>query len=95
MREQSVPVVRLEVDYMKHAIIHAFTEYSARIDQDVQAAVERFCEPKNISAIVGRAVEDTLKTAINEEIDRFYRYGAGRDFLRAQVEKKLASGGTY
>ena len=90
MNEHSIPVVRLEVGYMKHAILHAFSQHSAQMDADVKRAVEHFCRPENVSAIVAKAVNDTLKRAIEEEIDRFYRYGAGQSFLREAVEKKLS-----
>ena len=88
----SVPVVRLEVGYMKHAILHAFTEYAAQIDVDVKSAVEKFCTPENVKTIIGKAVQDTLKSAIEDEIDKFFRYGAGRKFLAEAVKKKLSAG---
>ena len=85
----AVPVVRLEVEYMKHSILHAFAEHSAKIDTDVRAAVERFCTVENVRAIVGDAVDRALKAAIEEEINRFYRYGAGREFIKRAVAEKL------
>lgn len=88
-RALSVPVVRLEIEYMKHAILHAFTEHSARIDEDVRKAVEHFCRPENVKAIIEKAVNDTLKHAIEAEIDNFYRYGAGQRFLAEAVAKHL------
>ena len=92
MREQSIPVVRLEVEYMKHAILQAFTEHTLKVDADVKAAVERFCRPENIQEIVGKAVDDTLKAVINDEIGNFYRDGAGREAIKRAVAKRLDEG---
>lgn len=92
---QSFPVVRLEVEYMKHAILHAFTEHTLKVDADVKRAVEAFCTPENIGAIVERAVNDTLREAINEEIEHFYRYGAGREAIKEAVLKRLEKAGRY
>lgn len=89
MNERSVPVVRLEVEYMKHAILHAFTEHTAKVDADVKAAVEKFCQPGNVARIVQDAVDRVLRDAINAEIEHFYRYGAGRDHLKEAVRKRL------
>ena len=70
MRDNSIPVVRLEVEYMKHTILHAFTEHSLKVDEDVKRAVDHFCRPENIQAIVKGAVDSVLKEAINSEIRR-------------------------
>jgi len=85
----SIPIVRLEVEYMKHSILHAFTEYSAQVDADVKAAVEKFCSGENVSRIIHAAVETSLKAAINEQIESFYRYGAGREVIKQAVSKAL------
>lgn len=37
----NVPIIRLEVERMKETIMMALADHSARIDADVQAAVER------------------------------------------------------
>lgn len=85
----STPLVRLEVDYMKHSILHAFSEHQMKLDKDVKRAVERFCAPGNVTAIVNAEVERSLKSAIETEIHDFFAYGAGRHFIAAQVRKKL------
>lgn len=85
----TIPVIRLEVDYMKHAILHAFTAHQLQIDQDVKAALDRFCRPENIQAIVSKAVDSTLEHAIKSEIEKFYLYGAGRSVIAEAVKKRL------
>ena len=92
MNPESIPVVRLEVQYMKHAILHAFTEHTLKVDADVKRAVENFCRPENVSAIVKDAVDSSLKEAIYSEIENFYRYGAGRAHVAEAVRKRLSSG---
>ena len=95
MREQSIPVVRLEVEYMKHAILHAFTEHTMKVDEDVKRAVEYFCRPENIQAIVGKAVNDVLKSAIEDEIRNFFMYGAGKAALADAVKRRLEKTGEW
>lgn len=89
MKDHSIPVVRLEVEYMKHAILHAFTEHTLKVDQDVKAAVEHFCRPENVRAIVAQAVDSVLKDAIEGEIRDFFMYGAGREALAQAVKDRL------
>lgn len=87
--ETPIPVVRLEVEYMKQAILHAFMDRQLKLDEDVNRAVDEFCRPGNIAAIIKRAVDDSLKEAINSEIEKFYRYGAGRAAIADAVQKRL------
>lgn len=93
--ETSIPVIRLEVEYMKHAILHAFTAHQLKIDTDLKEALERFCQPANIKAIVGKAVDQTLKNAIESEIENFFLYGAGRATIAEAVKKRLEKMGEY
>lgn len=93
MRDQSIPVVRLEVEYMKHAILHAFTEHTLKVDADVKRAVEHFCRPENIRSVASAAVDSVLKEVINAEIEKFYRYGAGREAIAQAVKESLTPRG--
>lgn len=85
----SFPIIRLEVERMKHTMVAALTEYHTRIDSDLQAAVESFCSPDNLKGIIDAMVEKELKTVIEEEVRNFFRYGKGRGVIRDAVVKKL------
>ena len=89
MDDLSIPVIRLEVSYMKHAILHAFSAHTLKVDASVKKAVEEFCTPENIETIVKRAVDTALNDAIKEEIRRFYEYGAGRAYIAEAVRERL------
>lgn len=85
-----MPIIRLELDGMKIAILHAFSEFQAATDAQVKAAMEKFCSPENVQRIVERCVEQEMKHAIEREIRNFFQLGAGRKFLAAAVAKKLS-----
>jgi len=85
----NMPIVRLEVEHMKHSIQMACTEYIAKMDADIQAAVERVCTPEHISDVVCRAAKETIDKAVDEEVRSFYRYGAGREAVRKAVVDTL------
>lgn len=88
----SIPTIRLEVDRLKASIIAAFTEEAVRLDADIRAAVEAYCTPENISRVLDSAVRDTLDRAIKDEVESFYRYGAGKSIVRDAVVKRLSDG---
>lgn len=46
MENRSIPVVRLEVEYMKHAILHAFTDMQLRLDKDCIFTIRALSAPR-------------------------------------------------
>jgi hypothetical protein len=86
---ETYPVIRLEVQGMKHAIQIALSEHLIKMDMDIQSAIDRVCTPTNISAIVFDAAQREIKAAIDQHIQNFYRYGDGREAIKEAVERQL------
>jgi hypothetical protein len=85
----SIPIIRLEVEGMKASILAAFTAHVASLDADIQAAVDDFCRPANIAAVVTEHVNAVIAQAVREEVERFYRYGEGRRAVARAVAEAL------
>ena len=83
------PVIRLEVEGMRHTIKVALSEYAARMDADIQAAVDAYCDPKNIRAVVDDIASKEIKAAIQGEVERYFRSGFGRAAIREAVERSF------
>lgn len=79
------PIIRLEVERMKLNVLAALTDYAAKMDEEIKAAVEEACTPDKISAIVRQSASDAINATIEKEIDDFFRYGAGRAVVRQAV----------
>ena len=86
---QTMPIIRLEVERMKIAVATALTNYQAQFDQDLQIAVEQFCQPEHLRSVIKEAVDQSLKQAIESEIQTFFRYGAGRAAIAQAVLARL------
>lgn len=84
-----IPILRLEMENMKLGIIRAFSEYQVSLDANVRTAVEAFCTPSHLNNIINQAVDDTLKRAIKDEIEKYYTYGEGRRVIAEAVIAKL------
>lgn len=84
-----IPIIRMEVEGMKHAIMAAFMEHTAKLDEDMKAAVEQFCTPDNLKSIIYSQVKSVLDQIIRSEIDNFYQYGEGRKAIKEAVQKRL------
>lgn len=86
----NVPIIRLEVEGMKHAMLQALSNYHVQMDQEVKAAVEAYCTPENLSHILHKEVYQQLDFAVKEEVRRFFDYsGNGRAAVREAVENYL------
>jgi len=90
MNPEHVPIIRLELQNMKHSIWHALTQYEVEIDQYIQEALDRVCSHENIREVVMRQTKATLEYELKELIDHFFKYGDGRKALEEMVWKKLS-----
>lgn len=86
----NVPLIRLEVEHMKHSMVHACSVYLAKMDAQIQDAVEKACTVENITRIVETAADEAISKAIREEIDSYFRFGDGRRAIKEVVEKQLS-----
>lgn len=85
-----IPIIKLEVEGMRHTVYHALSEHAAAMDESVKAAVDAFCTPENIDSIVRGAVMEHMNAAVKEEVRDFFRYnGAGRKAVREAVIQHL------
>ena len=89
MSDPVFPVIRLEVERIKFAMLSALSEASAQIDEDIHKAVEDYMQPENVSAIVHTIATSEIDAALKREVEWFFRYGNGRDAIRSAVNEKL------
>lgn len=85
----NTPIVRLEIENMKHTILVALHEYTDRMDADIQQAIDIACSPENIRRTIENEVQRQVGVILREEITRFYQYGPGRETIRGLVENIL------
>ncbi len=80
----NIPVIKLEVESMKYTVVTALQQHAALMDSSIQAAVESYCTPENIDAVVQEAAKQALDAAVKQEVrDYFWRWNAnGRMAVR-------------
>lgn len=91
----ALPIIRLEIEGMKHAISTALSEHAAKMDKDVQDAIQSYCAPDNIRRIISQAANKALSDTIREEVDAFFRYGEGRKIVAAAIKEKILKNETF
>jgi hypothetical protein len=89
----TVPVIRIEIERMRQTMSTMLSDQAALVDAELQAALDRFCQPDNIKRVVQEAAHAALKSALTSEISNFFHMGAGRRTLAAEVQQQLAEMG--
>jgi hypothetical protein len=86
----SAPAISLTVEGMRHTLKVALSKYTAELDQMVQEAVDKYCEPENIRFVVSQAASHAIDAAVKEGIKGFFGYGGkGRKYILEEVERRL------
>lgn len=86
MNSPNIPIIKLEIQGMKHTIQAALTARAAQLDTSLQAAVEAYCTDENIEYIVKQEVTTALNAAIKEEIRSYFQWSKpGRQAVREAV----------
>lgn len=91
----TIPIIRLEVEHMRHTMTVALSEYTAQLDSDLQEAIERFCTPDNLRRIIEDEASRTLDDVIREQVNNWFMHGEGQKVIKQAVEQKLRDGTTY
>lgn len=71
-----IPIVRLEVEGMKSAILAAFTDQIISMDAMVKDAVERICSDNYLTKLIGEQAKQCIDEAVKDEVRAFFRYTA-------------------
>jgi hypothetical protein len=83
------PVVKFELESMKHQILMHLQNYSTEMDKQVAEAVRQFCSSENLGAALKKTVADEIERAVRRETERFFTYGEGLGVIREAIMKGL------
>lgn len=81
------PVIRLELQQMKQAMLVALAQYNSEIETIVAEKLEQAIREFDYEGQVRRIADDVLQLVIKQSIESYFRYGAGRDAINAVIEE--------
>ena len=79
------PQIKLEIQEMRHAIMHHFDAYQQEVSKEVNRMIAGAIKNYDFEAEVEKAVHSILTASIKES----FAYGEGRKAVKASVEKAL------
>ena len=85
----NLPIIKLEVQHMKHEILIALNKYQLQIDEYIDKELERICSSEYLQHFIAATVEKCVEEGIREEIRNFFAYGKGRQAIADAVKERL------
>lgn len=84
-----MPIIKIELEGMRHCVAHAFNQQMIETDAMFQEALELACDPKALQIQINSKVSYELKHLIEEEIKSFFHFGEGQKIIREKVKERL------
>lgn len=85
-----LPIIRFELQQLKHTVHMMLSERAVSLDEDIRRAVDDALKPENISRFINEEVSRNLRAAVSDEIRSFFQYsGTGRKAIREAVHEHL------
>ena len=86
----NIPIIRLEVENMRHTLAVAMSEYTLKLDDMLQDAINAYCTPENIKAIVYEEAHRQLHSIIQHSVREWFVYSdEGQKLIKQAVAEKL------
>lgn len=84
-----MPIIKIEVETMKQAMHHAFSQQLVNLDEQFQKAIDEACDPVRIQQILNSAASEYIRQVMQEETRWFFLNGPGRKIVRDKVIAQL------
>jgi hypothetical protein len=82
------PIVRLEIDDMKHQILHHLADYHGEVAAEIEKQIEYSIENFDFKEIV----RECANKAIEEAIKSYFSYGGGSSNIREALFQVFEKG---
>lgn len=87
---RTMPVIKFDIEGMRHTMLMYLSEYAAQMDKDIKDAVDDFCTDGNLTRIIRETAQRQIKLAVEEEVSKFFQYsGEGRKMVALAVREAL------
>lgn len=82
---EEYPLIKLEIESMKHTIIHHFTHYQQDLSRIVRQEIEEVINHFDFRSEVQKAVHEVIRNVI----ESYFKYGEGNGIIINAVTEAL------
>jgi hypothetical protein len=86
-----LPTIRLEIEGMRHAILHAFSQHNRDIEEYLQKETEKFVKGYDFQAAVAKSLGPLFDEIVRKAVERHFTYGPGREAIEKAIQDSLPS----
>jgi hypothetical protein len=87
MKFEAIPILRLEIQNLKHTICQAIGIEGSELEQVIEKAIEQ--EAHKIIPQVSKIVKDSMEEVITERVRTYFNFGKGRKAIDDAIEKAV------
>lgn len=84
-----LPRVRIEIEGMKHQVLHAFESYNRDVERMIKEKLENAIANYPFEAEIEKISEEVISEAIQSALERYFKYGEGSEVIKKIVADKL------
>lgn len=88
-RDSSLPIIRIEIEGMRHSILRALSEREVQMDKHVADALQRYVDSGELARTIDREISAAIERAIKENAESYFRYGEGRKLIADMVAARI------
>jgi len=86
----NAPIIRLEVESMKHAMVTAFNNQSLNFSKELQLALDRAISPDVIQATIDKAAREVVAQTVDSAVRKWWATSeVAQDLIKQAVTKRL------
>ena len=79
----NMPVIRLELEHMKHTMLAALSQHTSEINKMAEAQIEKAIKEFDWAAETTQIVHEALRKAVSS----YFAYGEGYNFITGSVNE--------
>ncbi len=83
---KNMPMIRLELEGMRQAILHSFLKYNSELNKAVDEALKNAVSADSFFELVDREVREAVNECVAKEIKGYFGWGEGRKMISETIE---------
>lgn len=83
------PMVKLEIQGLKHQIIHAFADHNQELQSMVEAQLSAAIDNYPFEAEIQRLSKEVISDAIKGALEYYFKFGEGREVIKKSIIEAL------
>ncbi len=88
--ENFYPQLRLELQGVKHQILHNFSNFQLKCAKKIQKEIDNVIKTFDFKEIVNHEIQTVLSAVVKEVIKEYFEFGYGRKFIKKCMDKSIS-----